>query len=277
MQLRKSLPSNRSFEQVLNHYKVEKKLATQLKEADRTSRKDIYSSMYDELFSKVPDHPRLTKRNDKSESLKKVGHRMAFIKRFLKREQLFVEFACGDGRLLKEAAKYCKQAIGVDISDQRDKNEAFPQNTSVVVYDGYDLSQISDESIDFVFSDQLIEHLHDEDVEHHFSIVKQTLKKGGAYAFRTPHAYCGPHDVSQYFSNIPECFHLKEWTFKDVKDVEKIGFRKVNYYWSAKNIHIRMPRFYFSFVEAIFEKSNSYKLRKVAQLFLPSVTCVLIK
>ena len=146
-----------------------------------------------------------------------------------------------------------------------------------MVYDGYDLSQISDESIDFVFSDQLIEHLHDEDVEHHFSIVKQTLKKGGAYAFRTPHAYCGPHDVSQYFSNIPECFHLKEWTFKDVKDVEKIGFRRVNYYWSAKNIHIRMPRFYFSFVEAIFEKSNSYKLRKVAQLFLPSVTCVLIK
>ena len=277
MQIRKPLPSNRTYEQVLNHYQVEKNLASQLKAANRESRKEIYSKMYDELFSKVPDHPRLTKRNDETESRKKVSHRMAFIKRFLKKDEVFVEFASGDGRLLKKAAQHSQQAIGVDISDQRDKSEQFPENTSIVVYDGYDLSQIEIESVDFVFSDQLIEHLHDEDVEHHFTIVNQILKKGGAYAFRTPHAFSGPHDVSQYFSASPECFHLKEWTFEDVKSVEDIGFEQVKFYWSAKNIHVRMPRFYFSIMETFLKSVNSYKGRKIAQLFLPSVTCVLVK
>ena len=146
-----------------------------------------------------------------------------------------------------------------------------------MVYDGYDLSQIEIESVDFVFSDQLIEHLHDEDVEHHFTIVNQILKKGGAYAFRTPHAFSGPHDVSQYFSASPECFHLKEWTFEDVKSVEDIGFEQVKFYWSAKNIHVRMPRLYFSVMESLLKNVDSYKGRKIAQFFLPSVTCVLVK
>ena len=57
MKIRKPLPSNRSYDQVLNHYLIEKALATKLKAADRESRKKIYSSMYNELFSKVPDHP----------------------------------------------------------------------------------------------------------------------------------------------------------------------------------------------------------------------------
>ncbi len=61
MELRKPLPSNRSYSQVLNHYHVEKSLASQLKNANRESRKHIYRSMHDELFSKVPDHPRLVK------------------------------------------------------------------------------------------------------------------------------------------------------------------------------------------------------------------------
>lgn len=277
MQLRKPLPSNRSYDQVFNHYQVEKRLASKLKQADRRARTEIYSTMYDELFSKVPDHPRLTKRNDEAESRKKVGHRLAFIKRFLKKDEVFVEFASGDGRLLKEAAQHCGKAIGVDISDQRDSNEHFPDNVDVIVYDGYDLSSISNDSVDFIFSDQLIEHLHEEDVELHFKTIKRILKKGGAYAFRTPHAFCGPHDVSQYFSDSPECFHLKEWKFKDVKAIERIGFTRVKYYWSAKNIHVRMPRLYFMALESLLSNINSYKMRNIVQLFLPSVTCVLSK
>ena len=203
MQLRKPLPSNRSYDQVFNHYQVEKRLASKLKQADRRARTEIYSTMYDELFSKVPDHPRLTKRNDEAESRKKVGHRLAFIKRFLRKDEVFVEFASGDGRLLKEAAQHCGQAIGVDISDQRDSNEHFPDNVDVIVYDGYDLSSISNDSVDFIFSDQLIEHLHEEDVELHFETIKRILKKGGAYAFRTPHAFAA-HTMFLNIFQIPQ-------------------------------------------------------------------------
>ena len=188
-----------------------------------------------------------------------------------------MEFTSGDGRLIKEAANYCHQALGIESSDQRDDSEQFPENSEVIIYDGYDLSRISNESVDFVFSDQLIEHLHEEDVLHHFGTVRRILKKGGAYAFRTPHAFCGPHDVSQYFSNYPERFHLKEWTFEDVTKLETLGFEKTQYYWSAKNIHVRLPRVYFRMLEVLLRNISSYKIRNISKLFLPSVTCVLVK
>ena len=35
MKIRKPLPSNRSYDQVLNHYLIEKALATKLKAADK--------------------------------------------------------------------------------------------------------------------------------------------------------------------------------------------------------------------------------------------------
>jgi hypothetical protein len=63
MELRESLAPDRSYEQVLNHYLVEKAIADKLKEANREERKLIYETMYDELFEKVPDHPRLKRRN----------------------------------------------------------------------------------------------------------------------------------------------------------------------------------------------------------------------
>jgi len=278
MQLRKPLPSSRTIEQVTNHYNVEKALATRLKAANQADRKVIYSSMYDELFTKVPDHPRLTTRSNSNESAKKVSHKIALLKSFLSPECTFVEFAPGDGRLLKHAAQYCEQAIGIDISDQRESTETFPTNTNLIVYDGYDLGKISDSSVDIVFSDQLIEHLHTDDVEIHFDNIKRILKNGGKYIFRTPHAYSGPHDVSQYFSPTPECFHLKEWTFVDADElVMNNRFSKIKYYWSAKSIHIRFPRFYFTIAESFFSHFESSKIRKIAQYFLPSVTCVLTK
>ena len=279
MQLRKPLPPNRTVEQITNHYQVEKVLASKLKAADtKEDRKKIYASMYDELFSLVPDHPRLTKRADFKESAKKVKHKMALLRRFLNSDDTFVEFAPGDGRLLKCAAAYCKHALGVDISDQRDKAEAFPANTDLIVYDGYDLSEIEDDSVDVVFSDQLIEHLHTDDVDLHFSNIKTMLKLGGKYIFRTPHAYSGPHDISQYFSANPECFHLKEWTFIDADNLLVDGnFSSIKYYWSAKSLHFRLPRIYFTLVEAFFSNFKSHKMRKIAQYFLPSVTCILAK
>ena len=80
-----------------------------------------------------------------------------------------------------------------------------------MVYDGYTLP-LDDACHDVVFSDQLIEHLHPEDTELHFGLVHRLLAPGGTYLFRTPHALCGPHDVSRWFSDTPQGFHLKEWT-----------------------------------------------------------------
>lgn len=63
MVLLQDLPENRTKEQVLNHYEVEKEIADKLKSASRSQRPEIYKNMYNTLFKAVPDHPRLTVRD----------------------------------------------------------------------------------------------------------------------------------------------------------------------------------------------------------------------
>jgi len=54
----------RSLEQLRNHFEVEKGLADQLRAATREERTLLFRTMYDTLFSKVPDHPRLERQHD---------------------------------------------------------------------------------------------------------------------------------------------------------------------------------------------------------------------
>lgn len=63
MELLRPLPPHRTRKQVENHYLVEKAIAERLKAASREERRLIYSTTYDELFARVPDHPRLTRVN----------------------------------------------------------------------------------------------------------------------------------------------------------------------------------------------------------------------
>ena len=93
--------------------------------------------------------------------------------------------------------------------------EETPRNFELIVYDGYELP-IPDNTIDVVFSDQLIEHFHPDDTLFHFRLVRRILKPGGVYVFRTPHGFSGPHDISQYFCHSAKGFHLKEWTYVEL-------------------------------------------------------------
>src|SRR5690606_20747310 len=110
-----------------------------------------------------------------------------------------------------ELAKIAQSVLAVDIADQIGPNVERPANFQLVLYNGYDLD-LPHDSVDTAFSDQLIEHLHPDDAADHFRVVRQVLKPGGVYIFRTPHRLSGPHDVSRYFCEHAEGFHLKEWT-----------------------------------------------------------------
>ena len=51
----------RSKERIKFHYLIERDLARKLSLASSQQRKAMYNSIYDELFSKVLDHPALTR------------------------------------------------------------------------------------------------------------------------------------------------------------------------------------------------------------------------
>jgi SAM-dependent methyltransferase len=278
MKLLKSLPNNRTLEQIENHYLVEKSIAARLRKASKEERKQIFATMYDELFEKVPDHPRLTQRNSKEQTRIACKSKMTLIREFLNPSTIFVEIAPGDCKFAMEVAALVKNAYGVDISDQRDKNDPVPENFSLIVYDGYRLDEIQKNTVDLVFSDQFIEHLHPDDIQAHFELVYQMLKPGGKYVFRTDHSFTGPHDISQYFSYIPEGFHLKEWSFIEFYGVlNKINFTKYYIIWKAKSIKLKLPYIYARICENMLDLIPRLAKRFLARFLLPSIIIVAIK
>jgi SAM-dependent methyltransferase len=207
---------SRSPERLRHHYEVEKELAARLRISTREERPALFESLYRELFVRVPDHPRLTRRESPEESRRKVDGQIRLLRPFLPHGGTLVEFAPGDCRLSFRAAETAGKVIGVDISDQRAPGDPSPPNFELVVYDGYHLS-LPDSIADVVFSYQFLEHLHPDDVRPHFDLVRRLLKPGGWYVFDTPHRFSGPHDISSVFGSELVGFHFQEWTCREIR------------------------------------------------------------
>jgi SAM-dependent methyltransferase len=278
MKLRKPLPSGRTYSQVEHHYLVEKGLADGLKQSDREQRKRIYATMYDELFRQVPDHPRLTRRATEIDTQRVIRSNVTFIRRFLTPSTVLVEFAPGHCKFLMALAPRVKRVCGVDLSDQRDPNDDPPNNLELVIYDGYTVEGIAAGSADVAFSNQLIEHIHPDDIRLHFEQVRRLLKDGGRYVLCTPHALLGPHDVSQYFSDVPQGFHLKEWTYSElVPEIRAAGFSRVCAYWYVRQLAVQMPFLYFVACETMARRLQGQCVRRVLKYLVPSIWVVAIR
>lgn len=266
------LPQNRSLEQVWNHYVVEKEIASRLKSANREQRREIYATMYDVLFEKVPDHSRLQIRDDPSRVARANRGKWDLIQSFIHEDQVFVEFAPGGCRFSFEVCQKVRKVIGIDISDQMGNPDSVPDNFELIVYDGFELD-MEPESVDLVFSDQLLEHLHPEDTRLHFELVYGMLRPSGKYVFRTPHRFSGPHDISAFFSeDKPEGFHLKEWTFGEFDQLlPELGFRSWKAYRLSRGRLIPIPLPALLFLEAMIGGLSRRKRVALARRFLQSV------
>lgn len=249
LKLRLEPPPDRTAEQLENHFEVERAIAARLKRASRRERADIYRSMYDELFTKVPDHPRLRRRNDSARTVAANREQLGLLQRFIRPGFVVVEFGPGDCRFSFELCKHAGFVYGIDISDQIGFCDSVPDNFQHIVYDGSRLP-LAERSADVVYSDQLIEHLHPEDASRHFGLVREILRDGGVYVFRTPHGLTGPHDVSKYFTDRPQGFHLKEWTHTELADVLRMaGYRTWQALYGVKGRHFVMPVWCLSLAE----------------------------
>jgi 2-polyprenyl-3-methyl-5-hydroxy-6-metoxy-1,4-benzoquinol methylase len=271
MKLKIKLPEGLEYQDVYQHYVTEKNIAKKLKESRREERSRIYSTMYDELFKLVPKHSRIIKRDSPELVAKANKSKMNILKGHFCSSSKVVEFAPGDGCFSNYLCNYVSEVIGVDISNQMKTDAEVSSNYSLVIYDGYNLD-LQGKRVDVVFSDQLIEHLHPEDVLHHFHIIRDVLSDRGTYLFRTPHAFSGPHDISKYFSDNPEGFHLKEWTFTEIfKVLKEAKYRKCRGYIAGKGLRVRMPYAYFFLVENTLGVLPRRLKNKCSRLLLPSV------
>lgn len=275
--LLRRVPANRSYESVLTHFEVERAIASRLKGGDWETRKAIYGSMYDELFARVQDHPRLTRRADEAMTRRNIATKTSLLRPYIRKGATFLEFGSGDCRFAFAMAGQFREVYAVDIADQIGPDVEQPGNFHLTVYDGYDLD-LPANSIDVAFSDQLIEHLHPEDTAAHFRLVHRLLKPGGVYLFRTPHRLTGPHDVSRYFCEKAECFHLKEWTYGELASLLRdLGYGSVRAYWFGKGVLLPLPIAAFRAAEALFGRFPRRFRQRWLPLLLPSVCLAVFK
>lgn len=262
----------RSRERLRVHFEVERALAERLRRAARTERPAIYAHMYEELFAKVPDHPRLVRRENPLLARRKLDRQLRLLRPWIGPESAFLEFGAGDCRLSFAVSRQARYVIAVEIADQRGPAAPSPRNFALVVYDGYRLD-LPEHSIDVAFSNDLIEHLHPEDVEMHFRTVHRLLRTaGGSYVFTTPHRFDGPHDVSRYFGEEPLGFHLKEWTFRELDGLlRRCGYSHVAFYRFAKGVPLRQPRVALLALEAIVGRLSRKARKPLGRALLPGI------
>jgi SAM-dependent methyltransferase len=142
------------------------------------------------------------------------------------------EIGSGKGRLIAALADRGYECTATEITRERGKKwTADRPSLRWTVSDGVHLERFeAPDSYDAAISDQVIEHLHPDDLVAHFVGVRAILKPGGRYAFATPHAFAGPSDVSLVFeSERPQGMHLKEYTYRELQAaVSAAGFKRID-------------------------------------------------
>lgn len=232
----------RTLEQLHDHYEIEKKLASRLRNASKEGRRYLYSTLYDELYRKVPLHPQLTQKRKLEHGLNEVPGQLKLLKRYLKRESTFLEVGPGDCSLSVEVAKLVRKTYAIDVSYEISKGIAFPENFELIISDGSSIP-VPENSIDVAYSDQLMEHLHPDDAVEQLQNIYRALNNTGIYVCITPNRLSGPHDISMYFDEVATGFHLKEYTTEELNVLfRKVGFSKVISYIGGRGIYLRFPQ-----------------------------------
>lgn len=217
----------RSITRLREHYEIEKELASKLRIASREERLILYSSLYNELFQRVPDHPQLTRKTSVERTRAIVAAQMRVLGQFLSRELTFLEVGPGDCSLSLEVAQHVRNVFAVDVSDEITKGVTPPRNFKLVISDGCTIP-LPRESVDIAYSHQLMEHLHPDDAVEQLRNVYNVLVPGGMYVCITPNRLSGPHDISRHFDAMATGFHLKEYTNTELSRLfRQVGFSRV--------------------------------------------------
>ncbi len=225
MRRRRANGDTRTRKRIEWHYEVEKELANRLRDASQSERQTLYTTLYDELFRRVPDHPMLTRKQEQGECPTRVVQEMKFLRSFLKPNYTFLELGPGDCKLAIQIAKRVRHVYAVDVSTVVTDNR-FPPNVELLVSDGTSVP-VPENSVNVAYSNQLMEHIHPDDAIAQLKNIYRALVPGGMYICITPNRLTGPHDVSEYFDDVATGLHLREYTNRELEALfTDVGFSK---------------------------------------------------
>jgi len=246
---------------IREQYEREKEMAEKLLNSTPEERHTIYTSLYNELFSSIKDHPQLTRKISPEQTSRKVAYEIRHFKKFITKETVFMEIGAGDSALSLEVAKLVKKVYAIDVSQEITENAFYPENFELIISDGTSIP-VPEGSVHLAYSQQLMEHLHPDDSIVQLRNIYRALAPGGIYLCLTPNRLNGPHDISKYFDRVATALHLKEYTVMELNKIFKeTGFLRTKILVPIKNIRIFIPVIPVLLLEKIMG-SLPYSLRK---------------
>ncbi|AOV16830.1 hypothetical protein BJI67_06945 [Acidihalobacter aeolianus] len=245
--------TDRTHEQIREHYEIEKDLAKQLMGASKSERRHLYASLYDELYKRVSHHPQLIRKTSPAETQRAIDRQLKFLSQFLTKDSIFVEVGAGDCALSFEVAKQVKWVYAIDVSEEVTRSEDSPPNFQLILSDGCSILNTSIKA-NVIYSNQLMEHLHPDDALEQLNNIYGALNAGGCYVCVTPNRLTGPHDISMYFDNVASGFHLKEYSISELTSLFlNVGFTRVDLYALIKGRQIKIPIRMIYIVEKVLD------------------------
>jgi SAM-dependent methyltransferase len=235
------MATTRSPERIAAQYAIERALADRLRAASRTERRTLYTSVYDELFAQVTDHPLLTKRATPAERSRQVTRQLGILAKYLHPESTFLEVGAGDAALSLAVARIARAAIAVDVVRIVPDNVTWPENFRFHISSATDLG-VADSSVSLAFSNQLLEHLHPDDALDHLRNVAAALVENGVYVCVTPNRLSGPHDISRDFDPVATGLHLREYSGTELERMfMAAGFTRFEWHAGVRGHFRRIP------------------------------------
>ena len=119
--------------QILEHYKIEKELAGKLYRASKGEREILYRKLYDELYTRVPHHPQLTRKSNTNLGIKQIQSQIKLLKKYFFFLFYFMELGPGDCALSFELCKYFKKVYAIDVSKKITNNSQGPINFELIL------------------------------------------------------------------------------------------------------------------------------------------------
>ena len=216
-------------EMILQHWELEKHLTHELLESKPESRWEIFEKCYSTLYRELDWLNQLIDSDKKEEYLDiKYAHWVELIGSIPKK---VYEIGSGKGQLITYLAHQGYECRATEITRERgEKWVNIIPNLTWGNSDGIHFERFEPtNTYDVAISDQVVEHLHPEDLVDHFRGVLKILAPGGRYIFITPHVHTGPGDISRVFRCEKAMgMHLKEYTYRELAVKLKLaGFKSV--------------------------------------------------
>ena len=213
---------------ILAHWSLEQKLTKELLESSPENRWETFERCYTTLYGELDWLNRLVG----SASTTNLAERYRPWTELIGPSPKFIyEVGAGKGVMIEYLAQCGHQCTATESTRERGaKHVSTHANLRWTVTDGVHFGHFEPpETYDFVLSDNLIEHLHPNDLHAHLEGACEILKRGGQYLMAVPHRWFGPWDISKVFKHeIASGMHLKEYTHRELRAATlRAGFSEI--------------------------------------------------